>query len=55
MPMLSGVPGAPSPRKTSRISGSGFALSANRTRNGSPVPASAACSRRAFSAKRARS
>ena len=34
MPTLSGVPGAPRPRNTSRTSGSGFALSAKRRRNG---------------------
>ena len=39
IPTLSGEPGAPRPRNTSRTSGSGLALSANRTRNGRPVPA----------------
>ena len=55
MPMPSGVPGSPIPRRTARILGSGQALSAKRVTYGTPARAIARWSARTFSTGRARS
>ena len=55
IPTATGLPGAPRPRMTPRIRGSGDALSANRTACRSPARVSAPWSARRFSAGRARS